>query len=155
MVEFIKKEKRWAVRCDLDNKKVNAKPENLVLHRNGPRAPGHHIIGGDFTPAQVAQYFGASVSATSGHPFQGGPVNPSAWANGLSKADQYEWFSNCFQMRCDDDYEWGGGELRGPYNDQASPQDIADDFLVHCLLAHRCNALPNGWDWPAYLKVAV
>jgi hypothetical protein len=26
------------------------------------------------------------------------------WAKGLTEADQYEWLSNCYQMRCDDDY---------------------------------------------------
>jgi hypothetical protein len=24
--------------------------------------------------------------------------------------------SNCYQMRCDDDYTWGGGDLHGPNN---------------------------------------
>ena len=36
-----------------------------------------------------------------------------AWAKGLQPPDLYEWFSNCYQMRCDDDYCWGGGNLHG------------------------------------------
>jgi hypothetical protein len=30
------------------------------------------------------------------------------WAKGLKLADRYEWLCNCYQMRCDDDYAWGG-----------------------------------------------
>jgi len=30
------------------------------------------------------------------------------WAKGLKISDRYEWLCNCYQMRCDDDYTWGG-----------------------------------------------
>mmetsp|Transcript_16681 Transcript_16681/g.19306 ORF Transcript_16681/g.19306 Transcript_16681/m.19306 type:complete len:259 (+) Transcript_16681:30-806(+) len=32
LLEFIKKEQRWSVRCELDNGIVCAKPDNLILH---------------------------------------------------------------------------------------------------------------------------
>ena len=80
--------------------------------------------------------------------------DPSAWAKGLSKKNQYEWLCNCYQMRCDDDYVYGGCNLHGPYNPDATPESIADDFLVFCILAKRVNAFPSDWDMPAFLKVA-
>lgn len=141
LVEFHKKDQRWSVRCELDNQKVKAKPENLILQRRS-----RPVIGGDYTPAQASRLFGATSSSSS---------DPSAWARGLSQKDQYEWFSNCYQMRCDDDYAWGGGNLHGPYDPGATPQSIADDFLVYCLLAHRSKVVPHGWDWPAFLESAA
>ena len=149
LVEFLKKEQRWSVRCELDRKKVNAKPENLILRRN---ISSHPIIGGTYTPAKAAKLFG-SGGTPGGLPT--GPVAPNSWAKGLCLEDQYEWFSNCYQMRCDDDYSWGGGDLHGPYDPEATPQSIADDFLIYCLLAHRSQVVPSGWDWPDFLKSAA
>lgn len=80
--------------------------------------------------------------------------NPSSWAGGLSKKDQYEWLCNCYQMRCDDDYVYGGCNLHGPYNPDATPESIADDFLVFCTLANRAKAFPSDWDMEAFLKAA-
>jgi len=81
-------------------------------------------------------------------------VSASGWATGLTQKDQYEWFSNCYQMRCDDDYAWGGCHLHGPYDPDATPESIVHDFLVFCTLAKRANTVPQGWDWKAYLKLA-
>jgi len=50
-----------------------------------------------------------------------GDDNPNAWSDGLSQKDQYEWLLNYYQMRCDDDYTWGGCNLHGPYNPDATP----------------------------------
>lgn len=58
-------------------------------------------------------------------------------------------------MRCDDDYVYGDCYLHGPYNPDATPQSIADDFLIFCVLASRANALPKDWDWDAFLKAAA
>ncbi|KAL7499998.1 hypothetical protein ACHAWT_010939 [Skeletonema menzelii] len=81
--------------------------------------------------------------------------DPSAWAKGgLSKKDQYEWLCNCYQMRCDDDYVYGGCNLHGPYNPDATPESIANDFLVFCTLAKRAKAFPSDWNMEAFLKVA-
>ena len=151
LVEFLKTEKRWSVRCEVDNHKVNAKPENLVLCRLG----AHPIIGGDYTAAKAAKLFG-NPPAASPPPGGGAPSSsPSDWARGLSQKDQYEWFSNCYQMRCDDDYQWGGCNLHGPYDPEATPESIAQDFLVYCILARRSQAVPPGWDWNAFLKTAA
>jgi hypothetical protein len=76
------------------------------------------------------------------------------WAVGLKPPDLYEWFSNCYTMRCDDDYVWGGGDLHGPYDPDATTGSIASDFMVFCLLASRRAVVPPGWDWAAFLEVA-
>eukprot|EP00947_MAST-08B_sp_MAST-8B-sp1_P001239 g1239.t1 len=78
-----------------------------------------------------------------------------AWSAGLAPPDLYEWFANCYQMRCDDDYAYGGGNLHGPYNPEATPEDIKIDFMAFCLLAARRRVVPPGWDWPAFLAVAA
>lgn len=159
LVKFLKKEQRWSVRCELDNKVVNAKSDKLILQRSSSR---HPVIGGDLTPEQASRLgldLRPSVSVASapvgGNGVPGGPAVPSAWTNGFSQKDQYEWLSNCYQMRCDDDYQWGGCNLHGPYNPDATPQSIADDFLVYCILALRSKTIPSGWDWQAFLKAAA
>lgn len=78
-----------------------------------------------------------------------------AWAKGLVPPDMYEWFSNCYTMRCDDDYVWGGGNLHGPYNPDGDSLSIKGDFMAFCLLGAQNSVVPVGWDWPAFLKVAA
>jgi len=78
----------------------------------------------------------------------------AAWSVGLSKADQYEWLSNCYQMRCDDDYALGGGYLHGPYDAHADPESLTTDFIVFCLLAKRGKVLPADWSWSQFLAKA-
>lgn len=148
LVKFSKKEGRWSVRCNGDHSIVNAKPENLQLirvvsNRSGWKRNGEHVtIGG------------------IGSGFRSGRVNfahandHSSWAKGLSKEDQYEWLCNCYQMRCDDDYVYGGCNLHGPYDPDATPDSIAHDFLVFCILAKNSGAFPSDWDMHAFLKEA-
>ena len=35
---------------------------------------------------------------------------PAGWAAGLSSDKQAEWLVDCYRMRLDDDYAWGGGK---------------------------------------------
>jgi hypothetical protein len=142
LVKFVKKEGRWSVRCDSDNSNVNAKPENLTLYRY-------------FGSKKEHLSFGGPGGSGSGRVDPSAADDPSSWATGLSQKDQYEWFSNCYQMRCDDDYTWGGCNLHGPYDPDATPDSIADDFLIYCILADRASTLPSGWDWKAFLKAAA
>ena len=146
LVKFLKKENRWSVRTDVDNAIVNAKPENLILYRHYHTRDrgGYASVMGPGT--RGVQTMRANPSAAD---------DPASWANGLSQKDQYEWFSNCYQMRCDDDYAWGGGYLHGPYNPDATPKSIASDFLIFCTLALRARAVPAGWDWKAFLTSAA
>eukprot|EP00535_Pseudo-nitzschia_heimii_P004874 CAMPEP_0197186524 /NCGR_PEP_ID=MMETSP1423-20130617/14113_1 /TAXON_ID=476441 /ORGANISM="Pseudo-nitzschia heimii, Strain UNC1101" /LENGTH=257 /DNA_ID=CAMNT_0042637871 /DNA_START=65 /DNA_END=838 /DNA_ORIENTATION=+ len=80
----------------------------------------------------------------------------NAWAKGLDTADKYEWFSNCYQMRCDDDSTWGMGNYHGPYDPDRTAASIRDDFMVFCLLAVGSGCVPaRGWDWEAFLATAA
>lgn len=36
---------------------------------------------------------------------------PSGWAEGLSREKAAEWLVDCYRMRVDDDYAWGGTPL--------------------------------------------
>lgn len=61
-------------------------------------------------------------------------------------------------MRCDDDYAWGGCNLHGLYNAVASgggEEEVARDFLIFCRLARLAGAIPERWDWPAFLAHAA
>jgi len=145
LVKFLKKENRWSVRTDVDNSTVSVKPENLILYRN------YHVR----DKGGYASFCGPGTSGVQTMRANPGAANdPASWASGLSLEDQYEWFSNCYQMRCDDDYAWGGCNLHGPYNPEATPESIAKDFLVYCTLALRAKAIPATWNWETYLKAA-
>ena len=75
-----------------------------------------------------------------------------AWARGLSETEQYEWLSNCYQLRCDDDYAGGSGHLHGPHNPGADASSNTVDFLAFCLLCARRGVLPSGWNWGTWKK---
>lgn len=55
---------------------------------------------------------------------------PDSWAQGLREAQQYEWLADCYRMRVDNDYAWGGGYLHGVYAPDATKEDVLEDFLV-------------------------
>jgi hypothetical protein len=82
-------------------------------------------------------------------------VAPANWARGLTPPDLYEWLSNCYMMRCDDDYVHGGCYLHGPYDPEKTTASVVRDFQVFCLLANRRGVIPKDWDWAAFLKVAA
>jgi hypothetical protein len=139
LIKFLKDPQRWAVRCQIDQKKVSVKPENLKRIPNVPAdpMPGHSNV------------------RMHGHPSELNPnVAANSWAVGLDKKDHYEWLCNCYQLRCDDDYQYGGCYLHGPYDPGTTPDMLAEDFLVFCVLAKKMNAIPPGWDWKAFLKFA-
>jgi len=84
----------------------------------------------------------------------GMPMYAGSWFDHIAPADHYEWLTNCYQLRCDDDYAWGGCYLHGPYDPDADVNSITEDFLCFCLLAKRNNMLPQNWNWSAFLKAA-
>lgn len=79
----------------------------------------------------------------------------AAWLVGFAPPDCYEWLTNCYQMRCDDDYAYGGGNLHGPYDPDATAYSISCDFLAFCVLAARRGVVPRAWPWADFLKVAA
>ena len=90
-----------------------------------------------------------NMSASSLSPFVTG-----TWYEGVDPKDQYEWLTNCYQLRCDDDYTWGGCYLHGPYDPSANIDSITEDFLVFCLLVGRNNFVPPKWNWGSFLNSA-
>lgn len=77
-----------------------------------------------------------------------------SWVNNLSNDDRYEWLCNCYQLRCDDDYAYGGCSLHGPYDPDACPMSVTIDFRQFCILALWAKVLPNDWDWEKFLSRA-
>jgi len=66
----------------------------------------------------------------------------------LSGKRKYAWFIDCYRLRVDDDYAWGGCYLHGVYDqDNASPKNIAKDFMIYCNLAAKKGYIPCMWDW--------
>jgi hypothetical protein len=83
------------------------------------------------------------------------PEPHDRWARNFSnKKEQHEWLSNCYSMRCDDDYAWGGSNLHGAYDPDMTPETLRKDFATFCVLAKRRKVLPKDWDWKAFLEVA-
>jgi len=73
------------------------------------------------------------------------------WSRGMSGSQQREWLTDCYRMRVDDDYCWGGGNLHGLYDPDATAETIAKDFLEFCRLALGHGVIPSGWNWPLFL----
>lgn len=67
---------------------------------------------------------------------------------------QREWLVDCYRMRVDDRYVWGGGDLRGLYAQACGAGSPSGDFLTFCKFAVRHGVIPDGWDWPAFLGTA-
>ena len=76
----------------------------------------------------------------------------SSWANGLGEK-QYEWFVDCYRMRVDDMYAYGG-DLVGLYDHPSSKISILRHFWVFCKLAVSQKAIPSNWNWSKVLKAA-
>jgi len=83
------------------------------------------------------------------------PPGPASWANGLSPAKQAEWLVDCYRMRVDDDYAWGGGNLHGLYDPHSTNDTITEDFLIFCKLAVKHQVIPPGWNWRIFLTTAA
>ena len=78
----------------------------------------------------------------------------TAWSRGMSAAERGEWLVDCYRMRVDDDYVWGGGKLHGLYDPDSTPLDILKDFLIFAKLAVANGVLPSPWDWDHCLGAA-
>ena len=81
-------------------------------------------------------------------------LDNASWSKGLPQIAKYEWFFDCYRMRIDDDYAIGGGNLRGLYDEDATPASILLDFCFFCRLAKCRNVLPSQWQCKDFLKVA-
>ena len=80
--------------------------------------------------------------------------SPSGWMKSVPANDHYEWLSNCYQLRCDDDYAYGGCYLHGPYDPEGNARTIEQDFMAFCLMAKRTRVVPANWNWAGFLARA-
>lgn len=172
--------RRWAVRVSAGRggggggESHAIKPENLKLvvveqqpppqpHQARPSRTRRDIRNKNNRTHRNNNRTGPAIQAVSmGRDASGLNSKNDAWAIGLSVEDQYEWLSNCYQMRCDDDYVYTGDcNLHGPYNPEATPESITSDFMAFCLLAKRSNCIPaaagsgGGWRWQEFLRKAA
>ncbi|KAG2493986.1 hypothetical protein HYH03_007913 [Edaphochlamys debaryana] len=139
---------------------VKVKPDNLELVPQAQPAPAKPRdkprkaqAGPDRAHDAAGRMAGLSL-ADRGAPGGGPGMDPSSWARGLSADQAAEWFVDCYRMRVDDDYVWGGGNLHGLYDPDGGPDTVFHDFLVFAKLAARNGVVPARWDWPLCLKKA-
>jgi tetratricopeptide (TPR) repeat protein len=93
----------------------------------------------------------------SGHEFVSkGETNSAAWAEGLDSIKKYEWFVDCYRMRCDDIYAYQG-EFVGIYQAYADGNkfSVLEDFLVFCKMAVRNKVIPEKWDWKSFIEASL
>lgn len=76
----------------------------------------------------------------------------SSWSKQVG-SKKYAWLADCYRLRLDDDYVWGGCNLHGLYED-SSTLNIAEDFIVFCALAARNQVIPLLWDWNLFFEEA-
>eukprot|EP00392_Amoebophrya_sp_AT5.2_P007031 g7043.t1 len=80
-------------------------------------------------------------------------LSPQAWLRSLSAKEAPEWLVDCYRMRVDDDYAWGGGDLHGLYEihdceDAAERASVVcEDFLVFLKAGVRNGAAPKAFNW--------
>ncbi|KAH3745312.1 hypothetical protein Pelo_13314 [Pelomyxa schiedti] len=80
----------------------------------------------------------------------------SQWMTGVVEHKRHEWLVDCYRTRVDDDYNLGGSNSHGVYEEYATKVTVAADFAVFCLLAALRGVTPRtGWDWDATLNTAV
>ena len=101
--------------------------------------------------------FAGALGGDSADPAGAGSGLPQTaqWASGLGAGQRVEWLVDCYRLRVDDDYCWGGGNLHGLYDPRATKLTVAQDFLIFCKLAHERGALPTPWDWKCFLEKAL
>lgn len=79
------------------------------------------------------------------------------WTTAVSPVLQREWLVDCYRLRVDDTYVFGG-DTRGMYSEECgggSGNGITSaDFLLFCKLAVQHGVVPDNWDWAAFLTTA-
>jgi len=79
------------------------------------------------------------------------------WVKHKAEKTKYDWFVDCYRMRVDDCYAWGGGDLVGLYDPDSTPKSITLHFYRYCDLARKkgfFNPKFIKWDWPSLMAVA-
>lgn len=82
-----------------------------------------------------------------------------SWWKCLKVAERYEWFVDCYRMRVDDDYVWGGGNFHGLYSAMVGEVDdpeleVVKDFYGFVRMAKKNEVLPEEFDFSLLLEKA-
>lgn len=81
---------------------------------------------------------------------------PTSWSQGFPSPNKmYEWFVDCYRMRVDDDYAWGGGNCHGIYNPERTKDDVIADLLIFAKLSMKNNVIPQDWSWQSFFDQAL
>jgi len=86
-------------------------------------------------------------------------VESSQYANWAYRSleHKYVWLVDCYRLRVDDDYVWGGCHLHGIYDpnpEHVTPKNVAKDFMIFCDLAAKKGFIPLMWDWSHFFDIA-
>ena len=85
-------------------------------------------------------------------------TSASSWVIGIEGVDGYEWLTDCYRLRCDEEHKRGlcVPKLRALGHCHLSTGDgVTKGFLTFCLLAAERGIIPTGWAWPAFLVQAA
>ena len=82
------------------------------------------------------------------------PQPKALWSIGFQNDDaMYEWFIDCYRMRCDDDNQYGTNWNHGIFAINKTKLSIGKDFLIFCKLAQFRGIIPVlNWNWNRVLK---
>ena len=85
-------------------------------------------------------------------------TSASSWVIGIEGVDGYEWLTDCYRLRCDEEQKRAlcVPKMRALGLCHLSTGDgLAKGFLTFCLLAAERGIIPTGWAWPAFLAQAA
>lgn len=142
----------------------------VVLHGLASRPDLNHRRGAVVGYDGAAQRYAVRVKPTGKHPEAASvrvkaanlhamplavrevaPVKPYGWVKDFRADAAYEWLCDCYRLRCDDDYAYGGCYLHGPYDPGTTAEMLLLDFAVFVKLAVARGAIPAPgklpWDW--------
>lgn len=78
-------------------------------------------------------------------------MDKQSWCKQLSFRKRHEWLVDCYRLRLDDDYVWGGGYLHGLYDpdiqmrhEKVRKVHIIKDFLIFMKLAVANGVIPKN-----------
>lgn len=78
-------------------------------------------------------------------------MDKQSWCKQLSFRKRHEWLVDCYRLRLDDDYAWGGGYLHGLYDpdiqmrhEKVRKVHIIKDFLIFMKLAVANGVIPKN-----------
>eukprot|EP00435_Cladocopium_sp_Y103_P067677 s282_g30.t1 len=154
-IECARKDLQKLLQLDPNHKEARAALAKLAGNRSSQASDAPGSTGSTGPTGPTGPTPNPRTAAEACGPFANGGPSPVAWSRGLNPSQRHEWLVDCYRMRLDDDYAWGGCNLHGLYDPDHSPISVMQDFLIFCKLAVLRGAVPEPWDWQAFLQHAV